>query len=153
MKKNILVVVGTGKFDELIKAVDKIAGKLKDNIIMQIGNGKYIPKNCKYFRYKPSLEKEYKDSWIVISHGGAGSIYELLKKNKKIIGVANINRTDTHQEEILKALSEDNFLIWCKDLNKVSNCIEKAKKYQFKKYKVPKCRIHEKITEFLKCVG
>jgi len=147
----IFITVGTGKFDELIQKIDEIAGK-KEKIIMQIGNGEYIPKNCEYFRFKPSLEKYYKKSWLIICHGGAGTVYELLEKNKKIIGVANLNRTDVHQKEILKALSKDKYLIWCKDIEKISECIKKSKKFKFKKYKVPKCMIHEEINKYFeKC--
>ena len=152
--KKIFVTVGTGKFDELVRGVDKIATKIKERIVIQIGSGDYIPKNCRYFRFKQSLEEYYKKSWVIISHGGAGTTYELLNKNKKIIGVVNLNRTDSHQEDILKALSEQRYLIWCKDLNKISESIEKARKFKFEKYKVPECKIHEKINEFLeKCAA
>lgn len=146
----IFVTVGTGRFDNLVEEADNISKKIKEEIIIQIGNGQYIPKNCKYFRFKNDLGKEYKNARIIIAHGGAGTTYELLVRGKKIISVANLDRTDTHQEEILRALSEDHYLIWCKDMKDIFRCILLAKNFNFKKYKKPECKIAEKINEFLK---
>ena len=41
----IFVTVGTGKFELLVREMDKIASKLKERVIIQIGNGDYEPKN------------------------------------------------------------------------------------------------------------
>ena len=47
LKKNIFIVVGNGKFDPLIKKIDQLKSerKIEENIIAQIGHGKYQPKN------------------------------------------------------------------------------------------------------------
>lgn len=145
----IFVTVGSGKFDELIRKIDKIATKIKGEVIAQIGNGNNIPKNIEYFRFKPNLIPYYKKASLIIAHGGAGTTYELLAMDKKLISIANLNRTDVHQEEILKVLSDEKHLIWCKDLRKLEETIKKAKKLKFKKYKQPECKIAEKIEEFL----
>ena len=58
----IFVTVGTTHFDELVETVDKLAEKLKEKCTIQIGVGKYIPKNCKWFRFKSSLKNYYKNS-------------------------------------------------------------------------------------------
>jgi beta-1,4-N-acetylglucosaminyltransferase len=149
MKKIIFVTVGTGKFDDLIKEVDSIAPHLNEKIIMQIGNGEYLPKNCNYFRFSKSLEQWYKKSWLVIAHGGAGTTFELLKKQMKLISVANIDRTDTHQEDILRALSEKKNLFWCKNIKEIRKNIISAKKFVFKQYRPPRCTIDEKINAFI----
>ena len=148
-EKIIFVTVGTGKFDELIKAIDEAAPEINLKIIMQIGNGEYMPKNCEYFRYKDKLDEFYDKAKFIIAHGGAGTTYELLKKGKKIISAANLDRTDTHQEEILKALSEEKYLIWCRDLKNILSCIKDAESFKFKKYCPPKCEIAIKIKEFV----
>ena len=145
----IFLTVGTGKFDELVEEVDKIAAQLNELIIFQIGNGSYVPKGGISFRFQPNIEKYCKDSRLVITHGGAGTIYSLLKQNKKVIAVANYDRTDNHQQDILKALSSDNFLIWCKDPSKVSESIKQSETYKFEKYTSPKCNISKKIGEYL----
>jgi beta-1,4-N-acetylglucosaminyltransferase len=147
--KMIFVTVGTGKFDSLIEEIDKASPHLKEKIIAQIGDGEYLPKNIEYFRFEQSLEGYYKKSRLIISHGGAGTIYELLGKGKRIIAIANLNRTDSHQEDILKALSEQNNLIWCKKAQEIKEAIKKSDSLSLKKYKKPQCMIHQKIKEFL----
>lgn len=147
--KMIFVTVGTGKFENLVKEVDRIADKIKEKILIQIGNGDYTPKKCKYFRFKSNLSIEYSKARLIIAHGGAGTIYELLNQGKKLIGVANLERTDTHQEEILKALSREGYIMWCESLNQLEECIKRAGKFKFKRYKKPECKIAEKIKEFL----
>jgi len=149
MKGNIFITVGTGKFDELIRSIDLLISELKLKVIAQIGNGGYIPKNCKFFRYKPSLREEYKKARIIVSHGGAGTTFEILSMGKKLVSIANLERTDVHQEEILKELSKQGYLIWCDNLEKLGECIKKAEHYKFKKYKKPKNLIAKKIEEFL----
>ncbi len=146
----IFVTVGTGKFDELIRRIDMTAASIKEKIIAQIGNGEYTPKNMEYFRFRQNLMPYYKKASLVISHGGAGTTFELLAIGKKIVSIANPNRTDVHQEEILKALSKDDYLIWCKNLGELGETIKKAEGFNFKKYKQPECGIAEKIKEFLK---
>jgi len=39
----IFVTIGTGKFEELVKEVDKFANQSKEKIIIQIGKGGYEP--------------------------------------------------------------------------------------------------------------
>jgi UDP-N-acetylglucosamine transferase subunit ALG13 len=148
----IFVSVGTGKFDELTEAVDKIAPSLKERIIAQIGEGGYKPKNIEYFRYKETLLPYDKKARLIITHGGAGRIYELLAMNKRIIGLANTNRTDDHQIDILKALSQQDFLIWCKDLDDLKEIIKNSRKFRLKRYKKPECSIAEKIRDYIKKV-
>lgn len=148
-KKIIFVTVGTGKFNELVKNINEIAKDVKYKFIIQIGNGTYEPKNCKFFRYDNDLNKYFKAADLVVSHGGAGTIYDLLEKGKKVIGVANLSRTDAHQNDILKALSEKGYLIWCKNVKEIKESILEFEKFKFKKYTKPKCKISEKIIEFI----
>lgn len=145
----IFVTVGTGKFDELIKEIDEIAPRINEKMTAQIGKGSCIPKNMEYFRFKGNLMPYYKRASLIIAHGGAGTIYELLSMDKKLVSIANLNRTDVHQEEILKALSEDKYLIWCKSLKDLEKAIKKAGEFKFKGYKQPRCKIPKAIEKFI----
>lgn len=148
----IFVITGTIGFEDLIKGVDILVKdkKLKEKVVIQIGNSRYLPKYCEYFRFDKSLDSYYESARLVIAHGGAGTTFEVLEKRLPLISVNNPHRTDKHQEDILRALSKNKYLIWCKDLNKLADCISKAKNFKFKKYISPKCTIHNKINEFLK---
>lgn len=145
----IFVTVGTGKFDELIKEIDEIAPKIEERIVAQIGEGRYMPKNIEYFGFKGNLISYYKKARLIIAHGGAGTTFELLDMGKRLISLANPKRTDVHQEDILKVLSKNKHLIWCRNLEHLEETINKAKTFKFKKYKQPECKIAEKIEEFL----
>ena len=148
-KKIIFVTVGTGKFDELIRSIDKLEKSSKYQLILQIGNGTYEPKSFQFFRYEKDLKKYYNKADLIISHGGAGTIYELLGMGKKIIGVPNLSRTDAHQQDILLALSEEKYLIWCKNVKDIQLSIKDSEKFKFKKYVKPECSISEKIIDFI----
>ncbi|MCD6226390.1 MAG: glycosyltransferase [Candidatus Aenigmarchaeota archaeon] len=143
----IFVTVGTDRFEELVKAIDKNAPEVKEKIVIQIGKGKYKPKNCEYFDFVPKIDSYYKNARLIITHGGAGTIFKLLSRGKKIIGISNPHKPDEHQKEILKVLSEDNYLIWCKDLKNILKLIKNINKIRLKKYEQPNCYIHKIIEE------
>jgi len=145
----IFVTVGTDRFEELVKAADEIAPSLQEKIIIQKGNSKYEVKNAESFNFTPNIKKYYNKARLIITHGGAGTTYALLKKHKKIIGVANLARTDTHQTEILEQFDKSGNLIWCRNPKDLMQCIIKANSFKFKKYSPPKCEIAKKISEFL----
>lgn len=144
----IFVTIGTGKFEQLVKRADELSKKIKERVIIQIGKSNYVPKNAEYFYFTKEFDKYVKESSIIISHGGAGTIFDLLKRGKKVIAVANLNRIDKHQKEILEELEKENYLIYCKDFN-LEESLKQAKKFKFKKYKKPDCWIDKEIIKFL----
>ena len=74
----IFVTVGTHNqgFERLIKKMDEIAGRIDEEIIMQIGYTNYKPKNTKFFEFLGfhDLIEMYQKADIIITHGGAGSL-------------------------------------------------------------------------------
>ena len=146
----IFISVGTTyRFEPLVKAIDQIAPKIKEKIIIQTGRSRYKPKNCGYFRFKPSLSPYIKKASLVIAHGGAGTTYEVLKSGKKLISIDNPNVNDSHQPDLLGQLSKEKYCLWCNDPQKIHDFIIKSKKFKFRKYKSPSCKIHKRINEFL----
>jgi len=146
----IFVAVGTTRFDELVEAVDQIVPKLNDEVLIQLGNSKYTPRNCKYFSFDDSLLKYYKTADIVIAHGGAGITFEVLALGKKLISIENPSVLEGHQRDLLGKLARERYLIWCMDLNKIENCIKDVKTMDIEKYIKPQCRIGEMILEYLR---
>jgi beta-1,4-N-acetylglucosaminyltransferase len=149
----IFVAVGTTDFDNLIMKMDGIAPLLSEETVMQIGNGQYIPRNCQYFRFAPSLEPYYDKSSIVVSHGGLGITMEVLERGRKLIGVENTALQDEHQKDLLSALSREGYLIWCQDLGELLEALERARHFEFKRYVAPDCEIRAVIAEFLQNQG
>ena len=147
----IFVTVGTSSsgYDDLIKAVDSIAPSLLSQVIMQIGNGKYKPAHGEYFRFTSSLFPYFEKADLVISSGGVGTLFELLSRNKKTIGVSNIHMPNRHQDEILKKLSNEGYLLWCKELQQLKEFIDRAETVTLKPYQNEPCQIHNAILNFL----
>jgi beta-1,4-N-acetylglucosaminyltransferase len=152
-KVKMIFVTAAGStlpFNELVKKIDMLIAKreIKEKVIIQIGNGNYIPKNCKWFRFEKDLEKYYKKASLVITHSGGGTLFELVNWEKKVICM--VNPGAVNNPDIVIKLSSENYILWCKNLEEMKSSIEKAKKFKFKKYKSPKCEIDKIIKDFLR---
>jgi UDP-N-acetylglucosamine transferase subunit ALG13 len=146
----IFATVGTTQFDELVVAIDKIAPELNEEVVIQMGYyNRYIPHNCKYFTFTDNVLKYYKEATVIIAHGGAGVTFEVLNLGKKLISVENPHALDGHQGDLLSKLSQDGYLIWCKNLDHIKNHIERARNINIKKYIKPECNIGKMIDRFL----
>lgn len=129
----IFVTVGTTPFDELIEYIDNL--EIEDEIILQISNeAKYIPKKKNSFKFTKNINDYYEKADIIISHAGAGSIYNLLEKNKKIIIIPNLSRVDTHQLDITQYMQKENYAITCQNINQLDKIIKNIDSYKLKKY-------------------
>jgi beta-1,4-N-acetylglucosaminyltransferase len=152
-KKTIFVTVGNGKFDPLVKELDRLKeqGIIKEEVTIQIGHGTYQPKHCKWFTFSPSLQEHYKKANLIIGHGGPGTVFEILRLKKKLITLPNRDRTDpNHQVEYLKAMAkETSALIYCDTVELLEECINKSKTHQFGLYNPPECNMHGKVKKFL----
>jgi beta-1,4-N-acetylglucosaminyltransferase len=81
----IFTTVGTTDFDALVRRMDELLPSLGEAAICQIGKGSYIPRHSQYFRFEPSLIDYIRDARIVVSHGGQGSIMEVLRLRRPLV--------------------------------------------------------------------
>ena len=155
----ILVTVGSNEhqFNRLIKEIDELKERkiLKEEIIAQIGNSTYFPKNFDYFKFKPYEEMENltRKSDIVISHAGAGSIMLALEMKKPLIVVPRMKKygehINDHQVEITRQLEKEGKLIGVYEIEKIMPAIIKARK--IKKLKsIKQTKIIEILNKFVK---
>jgi beta-1,4-N-acetylglucosaminyltransferase len=130
---NILVTVGTTKFDSLIRNVDIYAGKNSSiNFIFQISEkGQYFPSVGAYFDFSDKIDELYDSADLIITHAGAGSIYKLLEMQKKIIIVPNFERVDKHQSDISSFMEKNKHALVCSDVIEIGRFIEMAIDYEF----------------------
>ncbi|KAL6762614.1 glycosyl transferase [Haematococcus lacustris] len=127
VQREVLVTVGTTKFDALIKAVDNQAfvdalkQKGYSHLAVQKGNGSYFPKyllpsgeleatlsngvHVRCFDYQPNLNTSMQQAALIISHAGSGSIFEALSLGKHLIVVPNAALMDNHQVELAEQLA------------------------------------------------
>ncbi len=145
----IFVTVGTTAFDSLIKSVDEISKEIEEEVICQIAGGKFIPNNCAYFRFKSSLREEIGDADLVICHGGAGTLFNLIALQKKVIAVPNVQRKDKHQMDLIEKLAGGNYIMCCHDLSDLKRKILASKDIRLSTYEKPECRIAEEIVHFI----
>ena len=112
----IFVTVGTHYlgFTRLIKKIDELACLIDEEIIAQIGNTNYKPKNIKYFTFiedEKKIMELYEKARVIVTHGGAGTILTLSNFNKKIIVVPRLKKfnehVDDHQLELAEFLEKE----------------------------------------------
>lgn len=132
-ERTVFVTVGTTKFDELVDAVDQLA--LADalatrgytTLIIQAGASEHRPSrlfpdgacratlpngfHVEWFEYAPSLVTYLSSAELVISHAGAGSVFETLRQGVTCIAVPNPALMDDHQKELAEKLGADGHLV------------------------------------------
>jgi beta-1,4-N-acetylglucosaminyltransferase len=144
----ILVTVGTSPFDRLIKAIDEQISTQKYDITCQISNGNYIPTNHQYFRFDNAFKLRIQQSDIVITHGGAGTVFQLLEMNKRIIVVPNMDRVDNHQMDLADYIQNNNYGIVCRNTNDMDGCIRHCLSYLPKTYQKTTFFMTQDIIEY-----
>ena len=107
----IFVTIGGFRaFDRLVCQMDRIAGEVKDRVIMQIGFTEYEPTNCEWRRFmsRTEVEDACADARLIVSHAGTGSILTALEHNKPLVLVPRLKAFgevfDDHQLEIAREM-------------------------------------------------
>ncbi len=149
----IFITIGNGKFDPLVQELDRLKkeGKIEQKIIVQLGHGSYRPQYCEWFTFDPNLNNFYQQADLIISHGGPGTVFEILRLGKKLIALPNRDRTDPrHQVEYLEAMAQETTaLLYCDQVERLHEFLEKAKSHHFTTYQPPSCTMHQAAKRFL----
>ena len=125
----IFVTVGTHSvgFDRLIKKMDNIADKIDYEVLMQIGNTEYEPKNGKWFKYIEynKILGYMERSDIIICHGGAGTLLDVLRLNKNVIIVPRLKEYkevyDDHELELAESLKHKKNITMVSDIENLED--------------------------------
>ena len=127
----ILVTVGTTPFNSLIRWSDSQLGD--HSVVFQISSGSYKPNNGKWLRFG-DIDPLYEWADIIITHAGAGSVYSLLEKGKKIVVVPNLERRDPHQLELANYIEKCRYAYVLHDLSKIAEAVNAAIDYSAAPY-------------------
>ena len=140
----ILVTLGTQdkEFTRLLKEIDRLIDKkvICDKVIVQAGYTKYKSKNMLIFDYLPKkeLEEYMKEASFIITHAGVGSVFDALKKDKKVIAVARLSKykehNNDHQLELLEEFSKEKLVIPVVEIAELENAIKKIDSFVPSKY-------------------
>lgn len=155
----ILVTLGTQdkSFVRLLKAIDELITNkvITDHVIVQAGRTKYKSSNMEIIDLVDALsfEKLINDCDLLITHGGVGSIITGLKHHKKVIAVPRLKKykehTNDHQQEIIRALANDNYLIPVYDLKTLADAIKLSVNFNPEPYPENNNQIKKIITAFI----
>jgi len=112
----IFVTVGTAvkglEFTRLLETMDRLAGELKLDVLIQCGSSPYQPQHARYVRflsYNEALD-QFRQCRLVVGHCGAGTILNALRFGKPMIllprRAGQGEHVDDHQMELAAALSD-----------------------------------------------
>lgn len=127
----IFVTVGLHKqgFDRLVKWADEIAGRTNENVFVQLGHTKYLPKYAKFFQFKAyqEIKELFRTANIVVTHGGVGSIMTALIYGKPVVAVPRLRRygeaANDHQIDILNIFSKLGLVIEASSIGELEEAI------------------------------
>jgi beta-1,4-N-acetylglucosaminyltransferase len=129
----ILVTVGmhpTG-FGRLVREMDRVAGKIHEEVIMQIGGTKYVPLNAKYFAF--GTEEEVKilrqKARVVVTHGGVGTMLNVLQEGATVLVVPRLEKygeaIDDHQLVFVQELEKKGRITAVYDVERLEEALTK----------------------------
>ncbi len=98
----IFVTIGTQlPFDRLIKIIDNLAPQLNEEIVAQVYQCGFTPKNIKTvdFLAPDEFNTPFNKARLIISHAGMGTILSALQKDKPIIVFPRIAALGEHRSE------------------------------------------------------
>jgi len=122
----IFVTIGThpDQFDRLIRRIDEIAPLIKEEIIVQKGFTKYIPKNVKYFEFTDKMDEYYKNARLVIAQSATSLIEFILRYGKPVITVPREAKykehINDHQVEFAEYFSKKSGVLIIRDMEKIT---------------------------------
>ena len=160
----IFVTIGTAdkgiEFTRLIVAMDGIAGKIEEEVVMQIGSIGYKPKHAQYFRYATFAEALafFQRASLVVGHGGTGTILNSLRFKVPLVLVprrlqyGELDRDD-HQLEIAQRLEGKGWVEVVYDMgdleSKVIRMIREKRKVPVEAVSVERKRLIQFLKEFI----
>jgi len=122
----VLVTVGTTPFDSLIRFCDENLSSDLELTLQVSDKGIYLPKKSQFFRFADNIAEYYDKSDVVVTHAGAGTVFNLLEMGKRIIVVPNLDRDDGHQKDLAKVISQKKWGLVCWDMDTLPQLIEKV---------------------------
>ena len=136
----IFVTVGSQKFpfDRLIRKVDQMLreGLIQEEVFIQTGASRCVP-SCPHqaFCEGEQFQTLLETCSVLITHGGAGTMVDAVKRGKRVIVVPRLARygehVDDHQLELAKRLHKMNLLHACLDVEQLPQALAQVRTHRF----------------------
>lgn len=146
---NLFVTVGTTRFDSLVKRVALDPFFRSNECVLQVGPGGLHPEGFEVFEFTDRIEEYYISADVVITHAGAGSIYQLLELKKPMVIVPNTERVDPHQYDISTIMQTNGYAFSVIDLDTLSEAVLKASRTTFRVFERDVFFAGEDILRFI----
>ena len=140
----ILVTLGTQdkSFERLLVEIERLIDQkiIREKVVVQAGYTTYSSNKMEIFDYLPKdeFEKLIHQARILITHGGVGSIFDGLARDKKIIAVPRLSKymehTNDHQLQVVEKLGNEGYILPCTGVEDIEKNLEKIRKFRPKKY-------------------
>ena len=138
----ILVLCGTQKqdFSRMIRAVEELADE--HEVIVQGGHNQYESNKVKVLGFisQEEMNELYDQADYIITHAGAGSMIQSLKKGKITIAVPRLSKygehVNDHQIELADKLEKLGYLLVYHDGDQITEVFKKAKQFKVKPYRL-----------------
>jgi beta-1,4-N-acetylglucosaminyltransferase len=150
----ILVTVGTHilGFERLVRKMDDIAGKIDEEVIIQIGYTSYKPKHAKFFDFLSyqEMDRMISEARVIVTHGGAGTILSALALGKTVVSVPRLKEYNEvyvdHQLDLVYMLANQKRIIAVYNLE----VLEKVLRDKVYELNVNSGRNGQQLINFLK---
>lgn len=117
-------------FERLVRAMDSIAEKTEEEVVIQIGNTAYEPRFASYFRFKDSdaeIDELIGKARIVVSHSGVGCILKGLEQGKNVIVIPRMKslgeHVDDHQSETAERFSHEGLVYVAQKVSEIESIL------------------------------
>lgn len=155
----IYVALGTHErpFYRLVKQLEKLIAskKIKEKVVVQLGYTDYKPRGTECCKFLPDKKyrKAMKNSSIIITHSGSGTILTSLGLGKSTIIVPRRKKFDEHvndhQLQIANTMSKEKGVIVVNDIRKLYTAITKAKSMKIARTKRKPAKMIRIIADHL----
>jgi UDP-N-acetylglucosamine transferase subunit ALG13 len=133
----IFVLFGTNpyEFNRLAKAVEELAEKTTEKIVVQLGHTTCKLKGIESFDFVPRkrINELIAESSLVISQGGFGSMIDAIRAHKPLVAVprstGEAKDGASGQTELVRKFESLGYLIGVYDIEDLAESVSRAKKY------------------------
>jgi UDP-N-acetylglucosamine transferase subunit ALG13 len=108
--------------------MDEIAGRIDEEVVMQIGRTKYEPQNARYFDFigENEFKRHCREARIVVSHG-AMVMMDAIEQRTPVIAVPRLKKyrehIDDHQVYIVQELEKQGKIKAVYDINNLEQLL------------------------------
>lgn len=132
----VFVTVGTTRFSSLVRFFDQVA--VGCDVVLQHAEPAFVPTHARGFAFAPSVREWHAWADVVVTHAGAGSVYDLLEQQRRIVVVPNLERADKHQLDLAGYVERQRYAMVVKQLSSypsVPDLINAALRFDSVSYK------------------